>query len=352
MTINAIINSISQRRFSTYQAGVFNGASDEECLGIYLWNKQIASAFLPALQILEVSLRNAIYLAKIEYEQEQIEKNHPQNEWSTRKSAIDRDWFITVLTQANNSKSYNQIQAAKWKITEEKKAHTPDNYIAKLTLGFWISLVDKQFSTPNATYLTLWPHLRNKVFPHAHDRNGKPLSINGIGSALRDINKIRNRLSHHEPLWRTRTTYNVEQAINKIGTDYKKCLDIIRWINPSNLKLLNIIDNTDKVRELCNLHSLWKNKQLPNGLPTLPLIDTDEWCAPLMMNTRLEGEILNIDVKSGFSMIRCTCKGQDFIAQNRDFSGNITQYKVTDRITFEPNSNTTGPHPVAKSVRR
>lgn len=75
MTIYAILNSISQQRFSTYQTAVFKGATDEECLGIYLWNKQLASAFLPALQILEVSLRNAIYQAKIEYEEEVIEKN-------------------------------------------------------------------------------------------------------------------------------------------------------------------------------------------------------------------------------------------------------------------------------------
>ena len=60
MTIAAILDSISQHRFATYQSSVFNGATPEECLGIYLWNKQLAGAFLPALQVIEVSLRNAI----------------------------------------------------------------------------------------------------------------------------------------------------------------------------------------------------------------------------------------------------------------------------------------------------
>ncbi|MCX2195221.1 Abi family protein [Pantoea agglomerans] len=64
MTIAAILDSISQHRFATYKSSVFNGASEEECLGIYLWNKQLAGAFLPALQIIEVSLRNAICTAK------------------------------------------------------------------------------------------------------------------------------------------------------------------------------------------------------------------------------------------------------------------------------------------------
>ncbi|MCB5319945.1 Abi family protein [Yersinia massiliensis] len=352
MTIRSIINSISQQRFSTYQTSIFNGASDEECLGIYLWNKQLASAFLPALQILEVSLRNSIYLSKIEYEEEQIEKNHSCNEWTTRKAAIDRNWFITAMSKVNNFESYKQINAARKKLINENKPLTPENYIAKLTLGFWVSMVDKTFDVNKATYLCLWPHLRDKVFPNAIDnRTGYPLSVNNIGTALRDINKIRNRLSHHEPLWRISTTYSVEQAINKVALDYKKCLTIIHWINPSNLKLLNIIENTDKVRELCNMHSIWKNKQLPNGIPTLPIIDTFGWCKPLLMNTRLEGIILNIDIQSGFSTIICPTEGREFLAENKSFSSGVAQFNTGDAVTFEPNSNTTGPQPVATSVR-
>ncbi|EIW8478566.1 Abi family protein [Klebsiella pneumoniae] len=352
MTINAIINSISQQRFSTYKTDIFNGITDAECLGVYLWNKQVASAFLPALQILEVSLRNAIYQAKIKYEEDEIERLHPQADWEVNKSSIDRLWFVTVMTQTNNADSYRQIKNAERQILKEGKLLTPENYISKLTLGFWVALVNKRYSVPNATYLTLWPHLRGKVFPHAKTAQNIPLSINRIGDDLNDINMIRNRLSHHEPLWRTSTTYNVEQAINKLIKDYKKCLDIIRWINPSNLKLLNIIDNTESVRELCNYHSLWRNKQLPGGIPTLPTIDTETWCGPLLMNSRLNGEILSIDIGSGFSMIRCSSNGQTFIAKNNTFSGGISQYRVTDQISFEPNSPTSGPYPVAKSIRR
>ncbi len=352
MTISSILNSISQQRFSTYQTAVFKGATDEECLGIYLWNKQLASAFLPALQILEVSLRNAIYQAKIEYEEEDIEKKFAAHAWAEKKAGIDRSWFITVMTRTNNSESYRQINTARRKIIQEGKSHNPENYIAKLTLGFWVALVDKDFSTPNATYLTLWPHLRGKVFPNACDNKGKPLSINRIGSDLRDINKIRNRLSHHEPLWRKNSTYNVEQAINKIANDYKKCLDIIRWINPSNLKLLNIIDNNDKVRELCSTHALWKNKQLPNGIPTLPLTDSNDWCNPLLLNTRLEGVIKNIDTRRGFAIIHCASEGTDFYAEVKNFSGRIAVYAISDAVNFEPSNAFQRGLPTASAVRR
>lgn len=53
MTITTIIDSLSSHRFSTYQLPVLGGMTKEECLGIYLWNKQLASAFFPALQIMK-----------------------------------------------------------------------------------------------------------------------------------------------------------------------------------------------------------------------------------------------------------------------------------------------------------
>ncbi|MCX2195220.1 hypothetical protein LD112_25635 [Pantoea agglomerans] len=154
------------------------------------------------------------------------------------------------------------MEAAKSQLRKDGKPLTTENLIAKLTFGFWVSMVNRDYSDGYASYLHLWPHLIPEVFPNALDKKqGTPLSVNRIGSDLRDINTLRNRLSHHEPLWRSDKTYYVEQAINKVVRDYHKCLDVIRWINPSNLKLLSIIENTQKMNELCNPHALWKNKK-------------------------------------------------------------------------------------------
>lgn len=264
MTIAAILDSISQHRFATYKSSVFNGASEEECLGIYLWNKQLAGAFLPALQIIEVSLRNAICAAKRRHEETLIEQRAPAADWPALKSIIDDQWFVTVMTERNNRDSWRAVEAAKSQLRKDGKPLTTENLIAKLTFGFWVSMVNRDYSDGRASYLHLWPHLVPEVFPNALDKKqGTPLSVNRISSDLRDINTLRNRLSHHEPLWRSDRTYCVEQAINKVVRDYHKCLDVIRWINPSNLKLLSIIENTQKMSELCDPHALWKNKKLP-----------------------------------------------------------------------------------------
>ncbi len=86
MTIAAITESLSTPRFATYQLPILGGTSPEQCLGVYLWNKQLASAFLPALQIVEISLRNAIHQAYVASLYLDIENNHPQNTWDAKKA--------------------------------------------------------------------------------------------------------------------------------------------------------------------------------------------------------------------------------------------------------------------------
>ncbi|MBC0856456.1 Abi family protein [Pantoea stewartii] len=352
MTIAAILDSISQHRFATYKSSVFRGASEEECLGIYLWNKQLAGAFLPALQIIEVSLRNAICAAKRQHEEKLIEQSMPAASWPALKGRIDDQWFVTVMTEQNNPDSWRAVKSAKNQLIKDGKPLTTENLISKLTFGFWVSMVNREYSAGRATFLNLWPHLIPEVFPNALDKKqGTALSINRIGADLRDINTLRNRLSHHEPLWRSDKTYCVEQAINKVVRDYHKCLDVIRWINPSNLKLLTIIENSQKMNELCNPHALWKNKKLPSGLPDIPPMSGDDWLASALLETRHTGEIISMDVAKGFAMILSEKDGTKFIARSQSFTGRINAYTLGDRVTFEPENKTTGRHPCANAIK-
>ena len=143
----------------------------------------------------------------------------------------------------------------------------------------------------------------------------------------------------------------MEQAINKVVRDYHKCLDVIRWINPSNLKLLSIIENTQKMSELCDPHALWKNKKLPSGLPDIPRTSVDDWLASALLETRHQGEIISLDTGKGFAMIRSEKDGTKFIAPSGNFAGRFNAYTLGDRVTFEPENKTGGRHPVANAIK-
>ncbi|OVZ95665.1 hypothetical protein CBW53_19400 [Yersinia frederiksenii] len=332
MTIAAITKSLSTPRFATYQLPILGATSPEQCLGVYLWNKQLASAFLPALQIVEISLRNAIHQAYVASLYLDIENNHPQNTWEVKKSHA-REWLITTFTEQRNYKSWKQIETAKSQLRIDNKPLTPENILPKLTFGFWVSLVSNSFDVHKATYLTLWPNLRGSVFPYALDSVTKvPLSINSIGNALLDINKIRNRLSHHEPLWRNKDAYQVEDIINAVIKKYELCLKIIGWINPSNLKLLSLIDNNRKMAELCSLHSLWLNKQLPVGLSSLP--SQIDWVGQALLDTTHTGEVIRVFQNS--IMIKSDKDKAIFHSDDVDFDGDITNYVIGTKVHFYP----------------
>lgn len=348
MTIQAITESLSTARFATYQLPILGGTSPEQCLGIYLWNKQLASAFLPALQIIEISLRNAIYQSRIAHEEEQIELNFQQRDWVKEKNKIDKLWFVNAFKKQNNFIAWNNIQTAAKQLTFEKKPLNVENFISKLTLGFWVSLVHKDFDIQKNSYLTLWPHLRKRVFPNAiNSTTGTPLSINSIGNELKEINKIRNRLSHHEPLWRNKKAYQVEDVINKVIEHYDRCLKVIYWINPSNLKLLDIIESNMQMSELCSLHALWKNKQLPAGISSLQV--RNDWSKGVKINPDHTGEIINITTSN--VLIKSDKNQAIFYGTDRTIQGGINTFSRNDKVRFTPEAST-GRYPNAKNIMK
>ncbi len=347
MTIAAITESLSTPRFATYQLPILGGTSPEQCLGVYLWNKQLASAFLPALQIVEISLRNAIHQAYVASLYLDIENNHPQNTWDAKKAEA-RGWFITTFTEKRNRLAWQQIKMAKDRLIIDKKPLTPENILPKLTFGFWVSLVKNSFDVQKTSYLTLWPNLRGSVFPYALDSvTNTPLSINSIGNTLQDINKIRNRLSHHEPLWRHKDAYQVEDIINAVINKYDLCLKVIGWINPSNLKLLSLIDNNTKMAELCNLHSLWLNKQLPVGLSSLP--SQTDCIGKTILDTTHTGEVISIFPNA--IMIKSDKNRDVFYSDRAECDGDIADYIIGTKVHFHPEISKRK-HANAKKVSR
>ncbi|RCW47209.1 hypothetical protein DFQ14_101555 [Halopolyspora algeriensis] len=66
-----------------------------------------------------------------------------------------------------------------------------DDIVAKLTLGFWISLL----SRGRAYDRRFWVPVLHKAFPH-YSGPRRPLH-----SELEDIRKLRNRIMHYEPIF-------------------------------------------------------------------------------------------------------------------------------------------------------
>ncbi len=165
-----LIDTITPVRLKAYGED-----SNEILIEKYIYNLKVSEAFYPALSLLEVTLRNKICYA--------IE------------ALICKDWLINELNQQNLllDKEYKKLVETADKIEKDGKKVTNDRLISELTFGFWIHLCTKSYKPK------FWDKkgFIELVFPnYIVSTNLRNISL--IQKDLRDVLKLRNRISHQE----------------------------------------------------------------------------------------------------------------------------------------------------------
>ena len=196
--------ALSETRLQPYLDSTPNGDEAQAC-GLYLRNLSLCESLYPVLHGTEVALRNSIHdAASAEFG--------------------DEFWFKSQLT-GYEKKRIDEIDE---KITELKVQATPGRYIAECSFGFWVNLFSGTYEQ------ILWRKLIRDVFPHApvHLRKRK-----AIRSRLDRIRRLRNRVFHHESIWRLP---DLEQRHDEI-------LETISWVSPAMLAATRLLDRFDSV---------------------------------------------------------------------------------------------------------
>jgi hypothetical protein len=165
-----LIDTITPVRLKAY-----GDDSYEILLEKYIYNLKVSESLYPALSLLEVTLRNKICYA--------IE------------ALICKDWLINELNQQNLlfDKEYKKLIETADKIEKDGKKVTNDRLISELTFGFWIYLCTKSYKPK------FWDKkgFIELVFPnYTVSSNFRNISL--IQKDLRDVLKLRNRISHQE----------------------------------------------------------------------------------------------------------------------------------------------------------
>ena len=165
-----LIDTITPVRLKAYGED-----SNEILIEKYIYNLKVSEAFYPALSLLEVTLRNKICYA--------IE------------ALICKDWLINELNQQNIlfDKEYKKLIETADKIEKDGKKVTNDRLISELTFGFWIHLCTKSYKPK------FWDKkgFIELVFPN-YTISSNLRNISLIQKDLRDVLKLRNRISHQE----------------------------------------------------------------------------------------------------------------------------------------------------------
>lgn len=243
---------ISPRRLDTYEK-VLGVKNPEKQISAYYWNKAVTASIFPALQCLEITLRNAINEAAKNNQLQCVQKaNAPKEDWLYVFVEHIANKTIKSISRKNRRKwidangvrtkkrlwEEEQIESAKSKLLKHKKSITTDDVIAELNFGFWTNLLSDKFEDVS-TQTLLWPNLTQHVFPNLP--TGK--TINDVGLILNRIRHFRNRFSHHEPVFKfyaensngepdqTSPIYGRVASISILKKTYDDIMMVIDWIS-------------------------------------------------------------------------------------------------------------------------
>lgn len=184
---------LSQPRFARYLSEA-NGDA-RLALALYRWNAQVSAAFLFPLHLCEVTLRNAVCeVLQLTY----------KAEWPWQKQ------FEFSLPNPPSPR-YSQLKDLR--ITRKKYEQGSDvgKIVAELKFAFWHNLFTARHDE------RLWsPHIL-EAFPTLPYRDAKK-ARGEIYDHIRDIRDLRNRVAHHEPIYR-----------RNLPADYRRIKAVISW---------------------------------------------------------------------------------------------------------------------------
>lgn len=172
------------------------GRSFDDCLDLYLLNIKYSEKLHTIFSQFEIILRNAINLQMI--------KNY------------GNFWFL-------NQKLFSQpdsaaLIATRLPLEEKGKLVNSCNITANLTLGFWVNLFNPAYDR------TLWRSTLAQIF----SANNKIPARSLVREHLKNFNRLRNRISHCEPI-----------ISHKLEDYYLQLIETISWINREIAKWLN-----------------------------------------------------------------------------------------------------------------
>lgn len=186
--------ALSADRFGTYVAAV--GGDRHRAIALYEWNAAVSATFYLPLQAVEVALRNACRRELTALFGER---------WYAHAPLIERD-----------RGSAQAIEAAGERLRRCKLPLDVPHLVAELPFGFWTNLVGHRFDR------LVWVPGLYKAFPRFRRVTGTALSRTAVARRFDYLRNFRNRIAHHEPIFR-----------RSLAADYASLLEVADWMYPT-----------------------------------------------------------------------------------------------------------------------
>ncbi len=203
----AAIRALAPDRFDRFRRA--SDTDELDAIARYLWNMALSRSIQTPLHVLEVTFRNRLHNA--------IVTHRGRSDW----------YDDTTLIKDHTERK--MVASAKKQLTKLGRPHDPGRVVAELTFGFWTSLYGRhhdqtiirptigtvfQYSPP------VVPKTRQAITPH-----------------LKEARDLRNRVSHHEPIY----------SMPDLGGVHSRLRELVAWMSPEMDTLIDVDDNFRKL---------------------------------------------------------------------------------------------------------
>lgn len=210
-----ILEELASPRLKTYLTPLGYEQTKDSTKAYFLLN-DISQHFYVPLQLIEIALRNKIH-------QHISQKLRRQN------------WYDTLpVTIKSQAMVVEAKRLAREEITTRPVNH--DDIVSRLTFGFWAYMLDKPYRNTADPNRLVWT---DRDFLTVFSGKPRGITISLVMQRLQNLNDLRNRVFHHEPIWNTLKVNSTEDAIRVLKSKYSDMLEVLSWMSPDLYGLIH-----------------------------------------------------------------------------------------------------------------
>ena len=222
MKYNEFENIISAQRMRKYLVAC--GGDTKKAMTLYRYNLELSKEMFTVISCFEVALRNRI---------DNVLVNHLGNEWL--KDSILRGGIFNVDTRVANTKKIIE-KAYNGLLKDGKYSH--HKLLAEMEFGIWKYMyAAPQYALTGNVLLDVFPNKPKTTVNIQFDNSY-------VFRELDYINKLRNRIAHHEPI-----CFNKNQNLDLtyVKNRHSRMIWLLQWMNIDSASLLYGLDHIDKI---------------------------------------------------------------------------------------------------------
>jgi hypothetical protein len=261
---------ISTHRIASYSR-VFSVKSDAELVGAYLWNSHVCAALYPLLSATEITLRNAIDVA-LTADLGKFWWRKGTLQYRTYSPAGPKEPYPVGHLAGNFSSAYNAAHRERSRRIGRAFRGAPDHQeiVSKTEFSTWEFILDNEYMGNNL----IWPKHLGTVFKGRWPTTAAASMLKQCRERVSLVRNFRNRVFHHEPAWKRSGVSNEQQAVTHLHEKIGKITQLISWISPEKIDLLEKCGTIKTAYRACSLSEIERFKYQSktttvNSLPKL-----------------------------------------------------------------------------------